>query len=131
MYIRIWISYSYNFVYYIDRCELWGFIREINSGISHVKYQFFLTGTTLTQLYMWWLHPLLCYGEYTYDWKLKKFCEMLLTTLAPNQHDVIWRFPVWNIKIRRYLASCTLQFWLNLTKIIVQGKHFNYFCVLL
>jgi hypothetical protein len=29
-------------VYYIDRCELWGFIREINSDISHVKYQFFL-----------------------------------------------------------------------------------------
>jgi len=27
--------------YYIVRCELWGFIREINSGISHVKYQFF------------------------------------------------------------------------------------------
>jgi hypothetical protein len=24
--------------YYIDRCELWGFIREINSGISHVRY---------------------------------------------------------------------------------------------
>jgi hypothetical protein len=34
------------FTYYIDRCELWGFIREINSGISHVKYQFFPTGTT-------------------------------------------------------------------------------------
>jgi hypothetical protein len=27
--------------YYIDRCELWGFIREINSEISHMKYQFF------------------------------------------------------------------------------------------
>jgi len=27
--------------YYIDKCELWGFIREINSGISHVRYQFF------------------------------------------------------------------------------------------
>jgi hypothetical protein len=25
---------------YIDRCDLWGFIREINSGISHVRYQF-------------------------------------------------------------------------------------------
>jgi hypothetical protein len=36
--------------YYIDRCELWGFIREINSGISHVKYQFFPTVTTFTQL---------------------------------------------------------------------------------
>ena len=29
------------YIYYIDWCELWGFIREINSGISHVKYQFF------------------------------------------------------------------------------------------
>ena len=29
------------FTYYIDRCELWGFIREINSGISHVRYHFF------------------------------------------------------------------------------------------
>jgi len=27
--------------YYIDRCDLWGFLREINSGISHVRYQFF------------------------------------------------------------------------------------------
>jgi hypothetical protein len=24
-----------NIHYYIDRCELWGLIREINSGISH------------------------------------------------------------------------------------------------
>jgi hypothetical protein len=24
------------FNYYIDRCELWGFIREINSGISPI-----------------------------------------------------------------------------------------------
>jgi hypothetical protein len=30
------------------------------------------------------------------------------------------------VKIRRYLASCTLQFGTNLTKIIFQGKHFNY-----
>ena len=28
-------------------CELWGFILEINSGISHVRYQFFPAGTTL------------------------------------------------------------------------------------
>jgi uncharacterized membrane protein YedE/YeeE len=76
--------------YYIDRCELWGSIREINSGISHVKYLlFFSVGSTFTQLYVWWLRPLLCYGEYTYDCKLKKFPEMLLTTLAHNQHDVI------------------------------------------
>ena len=31
-------------------CELWGFIREINSGISHVRYQFFPARTTFTQL---------------------------------------------------------------------------------
>jgi hypothetical protein len=30
---------------------------------------------------------------------------------------------------RRYLASCTHQFGSNLTKIIFQGKHFNYFIV--
>ena len=34
--------------YYIDRCELWGFIREINSSISHVKYQFFPARTSFT-----------------------------------------------------------------------------------
>jgi hypothetical protein len=66
--------------YYIDRCELWGFIREIDSGISHVRYQFFAAGTTFTQLYVWWLRPLLCYGEYSYDYKLKKFCDMLSMT---------------------------------------------------
>ena len=47
--------------YYIDRCDLWGFIREINSGISHVRYHFFPTGTTFTQLYVCYrLRPLLC-----------------------------------------------------------------------
>jgi hypothetical protein len=34
--------------------------------------------------------------------------------------DVISRLPVWNVKNRRYLASCTLQFGSNLTKIIFQ-----------
>jgi hypothetical protein len=34
-------EFDVKFVYYIDRCELWGFIREINSGISHVRYQVF------------------------------------------------------------------------------------------
>jgi hypothetical protein len=43
--------------------------------------------------------------------------------------DVIWRLPVWNVKIRRYLASCTLQFGSNLTKVIFQGKPFNYVIV--
>jgi hypothetical protein len=60
---------------------------------------------------------------------------MLLTTLEHNQHDaidVIFKLPVWNVKIRRYLASCTLQVWrYNLTKISFQGKLLNYFCVLL
>jgi hypothetical protein len=53
-------------------------------------------------------------GIVTCDCKLKKFHEMSLTTLAHNQHDVIdviWRLPVWNVKIIRYLVSCTLQFW--------------------
>jgi hypothetical protein len=31
---------SYQVLIHIDRCELCGFICEINSGISHVKYQF-------------------------------------------------------------------------------------------
>jgi hypothetical protein len=35
--------------YYIDRCELWGFIREINSGIFTCEnIIFFPTGTTFT-----------------------------------------------------------------------------------
>ena len=59
--------------YYIDRCDLWGFTREINSGISHVRYQLFPVGTTFTKLYVWWLRPLLCYGEYTHDCKLKQY----------------------------------------------------------
>ena len=37
-------------LYYIDRCELWRFFREINSDISHVKYQFFPARTTFRQL---------------------------------------------------------------------------------
>jgi hypothetical protein len=59
----------------------------------------------------------------------KKICEMLLTTLAHNQHDVIdviWRLSVWNVMIMCFLASCMLQFWSNLTKASFQGKHFNY-----
>jgi hypothetical protein len=51
------------------------------------------------------------YNTHTIASKLKKIREMLLTTLKHNQHDVIdviWRLPVWNVKIRRYLASCTV-----------------------
>ena len=54
--------------------------------------------------------------QYTYDCKLKKIREMLLTTLEHNQHDVIdviCRLPFWNVKIRRYLASFRLQVWYN------------------
>jgi hypothetical protein len=50
---------------------------------------------------------------YTHDCILKKFREMLLTTLEHNQHDVIdviWRLPVWNVKIRRYLWNCQIIF---------------------
>jgi hypothetical protein len=67
--------------YYIDRCDLWGFTCEINSGLSHVRYQFFPAGTTFTKLYVWWLRPLLCYGEYTHDCKLKqKLISRMLET---------------------------------------------------
>ena len=31
-------------------CELWGFIREINPGISHVRYHFPPAGTTFKHL---------------------------------------------------------------------------------
>ena len=121
--------------YYIDRCELWRFIREINSGIFTCENISFFPPELLLHSYKCsGLRPLLCYSEYKCDCKLKKFHEMSLTTLAHNQHeviDVIWRLPVWNVKIIRYLASCTLQFWSNLTKISFQGKHFNYFCALL
>jgi hypothetical protein len=81
-------------------------------SISHVKYQFFPAGTTFTQLLVWWLHHLLCYGEYTYDSKLKKFREMFLTTLTHNQHDIndfIWTLPVWNLKIKRHSTRVNLR----------------------
>ena len=59
--------------YYIDRYDLWGFIREINSGISYKRNHFFPTRTTSTQLYMCYrLRLLLCYGEYTHDCKVKQ-----------------------------------------------------------
>ena len=138
---RLWRSKN---TYYIDGCELWGFIREINSGIFTCENISFLPQELL-------LHNYKCSGDVPccvtvnthtiVNWK--KIRKMSFTTLAHNQHDVIdviWRLPVWNVKIIRYLASCTLQFWSNLTKISFQGKHFkisfqgkhfNYFCVLL
>ena len=94
----------------------------------------FPAGTTFTQLSMSWLRPLLCHGEYTHNCKLKQFREMLLTNLPHKQHDVndvIWKVPLWNVNIRRYLALCTLQFWWNLTNISFEGRHFNHCCALL
>ena len=46
---------------------------------------------------MWWLRPLLCYGEYTYDCKLKTLREMSLTTLTHNQHDniLLYESEIW------------------------------------
>ena len=73
-----------NIAYYIDRCELWGFIREINPGISQVRYQFremLLTNLAHNQ------HDVI---------------------------DVIWRLLVWNVKIIRYFgvvyASILIKF---------------------
>ena len=60
-----------------------------SGGISHVS---FFPPELLLHNYMyvvWWLRPMLCYGEYTHDCKLKQFREMILTTLAHKQHDVI------------------------------------------
>jgi hypothetical protein len=42
---------KYNIMYYyIDRCDFWGFIREVNSCISYVRYRFFPADTTFAQL---------------------------------------------------------------------------------
>jgi hypothetical protein len=103
-------------IYYIDRCQLLGFIREINSGISHVRYLFFPAGTTLQNCKCGGYVPC-CVTLNTHtivNWK--KFREMLLTTLAHNQHDVIvviWRLPVWNVRIRRF---CGFMYASMLTK---------------
>jgi hypothetical protein len=73
---------------------------------------------------------------YRYRWNSELNKKVKLPFLFHSRYisrhfvvDVIWRHPVWNVKIRRYLASCTLQFGSNLTKIIFQGNHFNYFIV--
>jgi hypothetical protein len=70
----------------------------------------------------WLLSQLCCsflVNTHTIASKLKKIREMLLTTLEHKQHDVIdviWRLPVWNVKIRRYLASWFrrhILYWYN------------------
>jgi hypothetical protein len=88
-------------------------------------------GTTFTQLLVWWLRPLLCYGEYTYDcnWKKSTKCYWWLWHITNMTSLTSWRLPVWNVNIRCYLASCTLQFWSNITKTSFQGKHLLFLCI--
>ena len=130
------ISMLGNLQYYIDRCELWGIIREINSGIFTCENFIFFAPEPLLHNYKCGCYVPCCVTVNTHSivsWK--KIREMsLTTTLTHNQHDVIdvmWRLPIWNVKIIRYLASCPLQFWSNISKISFQCKHFNYFGVLL
>jgi hypothetical protein len=63
------------------RCELWGFIREINSGIFTYeirKYQFFPPELLLHNYKCGGLCPLLYYSEYTYNCKLKKILRNVI-----------------------------------------------------
>ena len=48
---------------------------------------FFPTELLLHNYVVWWLRPLLRYGKYTHDCKLKQFREMLLMTLTYKQHE--------------------------------------------
>ena len=70
--------------YYIDRFKLWGFIREINSGISHVKYHFFFHRNyfyiAISELEVWWLR-LCCATVNTHtivNWKRFAKCHCRL-----------------------------------------------------
>ena len=63
------------------------FIREINSGISNVRYQFFPLELLLHNYKCGGYVPC-CVTVNTHDCKLNKICEMLLTIVAHNQHDV-------------------------------------------
>jgi hypothetical protein len=56
-----------------------------------------------------------------FPFRLTPLCSVMLLLPAFNIGDCV--------KIRRYLVLCTPQFGSNLTKIIFQGKHFNYFIV--
>jgi hypothetical protein len=88
-------------VYYIDRCELWGFIREINSGIFTYENISFFPPELLLHNYKCGGYVPCCVTVNTHtivNWK--KFLEMSLTTLTHYQHDVIdvmWKLPVWLI----------------------------------
>ena len=55
------------------------------------------------------------------------FPEVVLISLLHEQCDVIRTLPVSNVNTARFLASCTLQMWINLTKICFEGIYFSYF----
>jgi hypothetical protein len=78
------------YIYYIDRCELWGFIREINSGIFTCENISFFPPELLLHSYTCGGYISCCATVNTYTIVNKKqFREMSLTTLAHNQYDVI------------------------------------------
>jgi hypothetical protein len=127
------MNYYLTTYYFIYMCELCGFIREINSCIFTCENINFSPPKLLVHYYKCGGYVPRCVTVNTHTIVNWKNSEMSLTTLTHNQYDVIdvmWRLSIWNVKIIRYLASCTLQFWSNLTKISFQGKHFNYFCAL-
>ena len=61
-----------NSYYYIDRCELWGFIREINSGIFTCENSSFFPPKLLLHNYKCGGYVPCCAIVNTYDCKLKK-----------------------------------------------------------
>ena len=99
---------------------LWGIIIYIYIIFFHRYYFYATISVVVTSLVvLLWIHIRL---------SAEKIREILLTSWVYKEHDVIdviRRLPVWNVKIRRYFASCTLQFWSNLTKISFHGRHFN------
>ena len=100
------------------------FLKKMNIKLINLKYFFFIK-TYLSYRYRWntMISELNKNDNFTSE--ITIFISLSLSFVV----EVIWRLPVWNVKIRRYLASCMLQFGSNLTKIIFQGKHFNYFIV--
>ena len=80
------------------------------------------------------IHAINSQIPFPWRWTLKQQPQLLFNAISFQRQTGLlyryrWRLPVWNVKNRRYLASCTLQFGSNLTKIIFQSKHFNYFIV--
>jgi hypothetical protein len=81
------------------------------------------------------IHAINSQIPFPWRWTLKQQPQLLFNAISFQRQTGLlyryrWRLPVWNVKNRRYLASCTLQFGSNLTKIIFQSKHFNYFIVM-